>query len=488
MPSKKSVAARELAEAVRRIDATPPKRGCRVCKLPPAILEQLVGELNAGVTPATRWLLETTKAKTIRRSHVEHHRSVCFTRQTVPVEPDEGAAGVAYAEQGNEASASWADRCPRTLDELLVACAVDQTTWEVERWVANSWPVGAKINNQIRRTPLYQVKAWLRKRVLAPVALAPVRPVEVTVRGRERAPRPPASILRAVVWPDMQVGFRRDLRTGALDPLHDRAAIDVALQITEAIRPDRVVFLGDNHDMTEWSEKYVTSPEFYDTTQPAVLELAHWYGRVRAISPEIEIDVIEGNHDYRLLKAIQINQRAAYQLRPADDVAGHALMSMPRLLGLDALDIRYHGPYPSGEVWLNDNLRLVHGEIARGRSGATAAAMLDDLRHSEGQGHIHRVELACKTLWSVRGPKFYMAFSPGTLARIEPGIVPGFKHRQNWQQGVAVIEYEPGDGAFGVYPVFIHNGRAIYGGRSYEARPFAPTAERIYRDTGYRVA
>lgn len=46
--------------------------------------------------------------------------------------------------------------------------------------------------------------------------------------GSRRARR----LRRAVVWPDIQAGCRRDLRTGRLDPTHDRQAVDVALQIT----------------------------------------------------------------------------------------------------------------------------------------------------------------------------------------------------------------------------------------------------------------
>ena len=53
----------------------------------------------------------------------------------------------------------------RTLDELLAYMEVDLEEWEVERHVINKWEVGAKDDaDKIQVTPLYQVKAWLRRK------------------------------------------------------------------------------------------------------------------------------------------------------------------------------------------------------------------------------------------------------------------------------------------------------------------------------------
>ena len=102
----------------------------------------------------------------------------------------------------------------RTLDELLAAAAVDLTVWEVERWVANKWEVatgdgegGAMV------TPLFQVKAWLRRhqgmedaeairRVFADAAgAAPNRKVRA-------AEPPPTDVLVEVSLPDLHLGKR----------------------------------------------------------------------------------------------------------------------------------------------------------------------------------------------------------------------------------------------------------------------------------------
>jgi len=74
---------------------------------------------------------------------------------------------------------------PRTLDDLLKACCVDTQVWEVEKYVVNKWEMGrkAKIVNmtytdgvangsisdsgEITKAPLWQIKAWLRRKVEA---------------------------------------------------------------------------------------------------------------------------------------------------------------------------------------------------------------------------------------------------------------------------------------------------------------------------------
>ena len=69
---------------------------------------------------------------------------------------------------------------PVTLDDLLAATKVDLAVWEVERWVANKWEVGTKLahdevidlgdkreivtTENIVTTPLYQIKAWFKKK------------------------------------------------------------------------------------------------------------------------------------------------------------------------------------------------------------------------------------------------------------------------------------------------------------------------------------
>lgn len=51
---------------------------------------------------------------------------------------------------------------PIHLDTFLAECGVDRTYWDVERWIANRWEVGAKVDDALVTEPLYQIKVWLR--------------------------------------------------------------------------------------------------------------------------------------------------------------------------------------------------------------------------------------------------------------------------------------------------------------------------------------
>jgi hypothetical protein len=57
----------------------------------------------------------------------------------------------------------------RSLEDLLVYAQVDTSVWEVERWTSNQWEVGARnpATSEILTSPLFEVKAWLRRKVIA---------------------------------------------------------------------------------------------------------------------------------------------------------------------------------------------------------------------------------------------------------------------------------------------------------------------------------
>lgn len=53
----------------------------------------------------------------------------------------------------------------RTLDELLAYAKVDLEQWDVERFVVNQWEMGSRFpDGTTATTPLFQVKAWLKRK------------------------------------------------------------------------------------------------------------------------------------------------------------------------------------------------------------------------------------------------------------------------------------------------------------------------------------
>lgn len=58
------------------------------------------------------------------------------------------------------------DQRVRTLADLIRVCEIDTDEWEITRWVANKWEVGATDKaKHLHVKPLFQIKCWLRRKV-----------------------------------------------------------------------------------------------------------------------------------------------------------------------------------------------------------------------------------------------------------------------------------------------------------------------------------
>lgn len=183
-------------------------------------------------------------------------------------------------------------------------------------------------------------------------------------------------------------------------------------------------------------------------------------------------------------KAVSLNN-----LRRADELSGNPIISIPSLLGLKDLGIKYYD-YPQGKVALNSNLVCIHGETAKGMSGATVSEVVKSARVSTIQGHIHRHEVATKTVWDAFDNYYmYTAASFGCLCRIDPGYVPGMKYRQNWQNGMGVVWYED-DGLEQFQTEFIPivKGRALYKNSIFDAIKEQDIINIMEKDTKYKLS
>jgi hypothetical protein len=174
--------------------------------------------------------------------------------------------------------------------------------------------------------------------------------------------------------------------------------------------------------------------------------------------------VLEGNHDRRLQNMITKNALAAFGLKQALDTTGWPVLTVPFLCNFAELDVSYIEGYPAGEYWINDNIRAIHGNKVRSNA-STAAAVVKDEDVSTIFGHIHRVETQYLTRSNRSGGRVLVAHSPGCLCRVD-GAVPSVKGStdlngravesyENWQQGLSIVRYEPGDGAFAIESLFI---------------------------------
>jgi predicted phosphodiesterase len=299
-------------------------------------------------------------------------------------------------------------------------------------------------------------------------------PVNITpFHGMRRVSISSPSIYKtAVIVPDAQFGYWRDIQTGALNPYHDEKALDVVLRAIEKLDPNLIIELGDLLDLPEFG-KYQQEPTFAQTTNPALTAAYQFLVRQRFLAPKAKMRFMEGNHDRRMQNYIIQNAKAAFAIQRADSLDEWPVMSVPFLLRLEELDIEYLPGYPANITWINDNLACIHGAKVRS-SGSTAAAVIDDERVSVIFGHVHRIELQHKTRQTRAGGKSNFAASLGCLSKID-GTVPSTKgavdpfgrpvqNVENWQQAFGVVTYKEGDGPFHLEIVPIHNGQALFRG------------------------
>ncbi|KKM20923.1 hypothetical protein LCGC14_1640610 [marine sediment metagenome] len=394
-------------------------------------------------------------------------------------------SGIKIEEKGNHLFLESKSRRIKNLEDLIEVCEVDLTIWHVKNHKINTWEVGAKAENKdltyvdgkvsgtirsegLTIETLHQVTAWLIRQ--EPIAIKPVLQSVYFKLGKYAYPRPvkPKNLKRTLVLPDPQFGFYKSLRTSRLTPFHDRAALDVALQIAQSYHIDQTIFLGDLLDLADWSDRFIRSPNMQYTTQPAAIEAKWWISQFVQATDGKKVSIIEGNHDKRMNDAILKHLEEAFELRSLDGLDLPPLLSVPRLLALHDIGVEWVGDYPNGQVWIGDNLVVEHGDVARGKSGATVSSMVQDAHHSKIVGHIHRIEMAFKTIHKKGGSDTIEVWSIGCLCRID-GAVPAKKKRNNWQQAFAIVESFDG-GVFNIEPVTIKNGMSIYRGEVFKAR------------------
>ena len=350
------------------------------------------------------------------------------------------------------------------LEDLLESAGVDGDSWHVESWSANKWETFSKTEGVVE---LWQLKACLIKKpdwIVNPVVTSPA-----IKRKPAKRVTPSKKIKTVLVIPDSQNGYLYDAKNQHYEPLHDRRAWDVSIQVAKDMNPDKVVLLGDMLDLAPFS-KFSSGPELRHTTQPSLLELHWWLSQLRKACPSQEVKFLEGNHEARIYRAI-VDQYAGEfaTLTPADDPDGPSLLSVERLLGLDSLDIDYIAPYGKA-WWLWDKVMFHHGTTVRSNSGGTVAAVLKDANHHQVFGHIHRTELASKRL---HGPnessRVIYAMTPGSLCRTD-GVVPSASPRLNWQQGLGVVQLDVETNTVHMNVIHIEDGVALYNGVRYEGR------------------
>jgi hypothetical protein len=374
----------------------------------------------------------------------------------------------------------------RTIEQLFEYCGLSPDDWIITKAICNvykgyradkskdlvyqngilsGW---TKDSGGINTVPLTQVKAWLTKK--EPIAVHPVlQPIRfVDTKLPKATYSRSGDFTRVMTLYDPQFGFERNLRNGKLISYHDRRALSVAWQLAAHYTPDRIIWAGDIFDLAEWSDRFARSPGMKTTMQPAIYEAAWWLHRFKPLT--LKQVAQEGNHDFRMRSKLYTHMEHAYDLRGmgATGIAEHPALSIPGLTGMAELGVEWVEGYPDNPIVLRNDLRVTHGNTARGNPGGSVGKLAQELSYNVTIGHIHRHEVATGKTRLGHTNKTYTMVACGCLCKVD-GTVPGSTPENNWNQGVLFIDYlddEDHAPLFNYIP--IQNGVAFADGRVFE--------------------
>jgi hypothetical protein len=122
-----------------------------------------------------------------------------------------------------------------------------------------------------------------------------------------------------------------DLHDEEIDPFFLRVWLDTVRRA----QPDNIVFDGDVYDLPEFG-KYTVDPREWNVVKRIKFANERIFGATRKAAPDATIDLIEGNHEARLLR--QLADATPAMRAVLADLHGWTLS---KLFGLEAYEVNY---------------------------------------------------------------------------------------------------------------------------------------------------
>lgn len=243
--------------------------------------------------------------------------------QFLPRRPENGQpTPPALTETSEITEDKWAISLPKTdihtLEQLVAYCEIDLSVWEIDKFQCNKWAVGAKdANGDIQVTPLFQVKAFLKRKQNIVDAKAEIEALKVEAKLEMRVPTPVVYTTQdsdnalELLIPDLHIaklawgketGFRNYDTDIALQTYSN--AIDSLIQSASHKNLDQIVLgvgndllQADNIQGTTYSGTKVDVDSRYRKTYVAARKMmTEAIEKLRQIAP-VEVKVVPGNHD-----------------------------------------------------------------------------------------------------------------------------------------------------------------------------------------------
>lgn len=373
---------------------------------------------------------------------------------------------------GNYAQISYTSETEITAEEVMEKFGFDPEEWMVDEPVKAGMHQGfykKRDKNSHQIVEMYRIEIRLVRKVpsvcewpmIQGAKIAKWKPVAKVERG---------GLLRALAAGDGHFGYRRNLDTGLLTPMHDERFMNILARVIIDQRPDLVLLGGDMLDLPDWNTTFVRTPDCRWTTQASINRLGTWIMSWRRYAGRVVY--MKGNHENRMMKLICNNAEAAFGLRRANCPEEHPTMSVPHLLNLDEMGVEWIDDYEDGVFWFNKRLRALHNQGTSSKPGATVGKALV----KPGQVasviffHDHTDEHANVTVQEMDGEQTYSAHCLGTGSRLDKNGAPNGDRIVNWQQSFGLIDYEEEfPYTHNVNHILVRHGRCIVEGKLYEA-------------------
>ena len=228
-------------------------------------------------------------------------------------------------------------------------------------------------------------------------------------------------------------------------PFHDKTVTSQVITFIRDCSPDVVILNGDILDAYSLS-RFVKSSNRRLSLADEVAQSRIILNEIRDAVPNAEIHFTEGNHETRLRRYLDSNAPA---------LASLPCLEWKSLLGLDELDIKWHG---TEGFKLNRSFLVLHGDRVSKHSGATARMEFERHLVSGISGHTHRAGR-----YDVVGHSRNFHWTEnGCLCMMNPEYISG---KPNWQQAISIVEFNRDRAHTRLVP--IENRRLIVDGVRY---------------------
>lgn len=283
-------------------------------------------------------------------------------------------------------------------------------------------------------------------------------------------------IVKTVYVADLHIGFNKRNSDGKLTPFHDREALSVILQVVRDVQPDEIVILGDLFDFAVWSKRWTAKPEFFWTTQPALVEAFWFLSQLRKLAPDSKIVIVEGNHDARVEQLALASMQEAVGLKAIN--AKYPVFDLNYLLDLPSLDIEFIGGYydKAATYCPVDWVKNTHGHKAK--AVGTSVEMLKKENRWVFYGHTHRYELVKVRL---KDGTIVTAACFGCCCHTD-GRLPGSGPEDNWHKGFGLFEYQRGHKDGAITSISLEEGGTIFRGKKYMPFDYLDDLRKITRE------